>query len=163
MVSASRLVATTLSFSQPWSSTSMSDAAAGSTCSQLSSISSVGWLSKRAVRLCSSVCPFSSRTPSDCATARHLGDIRDRSQIDEPHAADVLLEQARHELERQARLAVAAGSGQREQSGLPEQPVALLELLLAAHEARDLARQVVERAGGGHQLGGDPGDLLLEQ
>ena len=95
--------------------------------------------------------------------ARHLPRIRQRSQIGEPHAAGGLLEQAGHEPEGQARLAVSARAGQRQEPGLAEQAIAFLELLLAAHEARYLARQVVERAGSRHQLGSDPGDLLLQQ
>ena len=64
--------------------------------------------------------------------------VADRGQLDEPRALRVV---PRGELQREPRLAAAAGAGEREQPGVAQQPSELRQLALAPDEARQLARQ----------------------
>ena len=113
------------------------------------------------------------------ATKRVVADAR---ELDEPHLRAVAGRRARGHLERQARLAGAAGPGQREQRRAREQPLDLLLLARAADERREPAREVVaprrrarprsrdelavQRArlglGVGAELGAEVGPQLLE-
>ena len=71
---------------------------------------------------------------------RRVGDVR---QWHEPDAPWERLHHVPRELERQARLAGPAGTGEREQPAAQQQLAGFVELALATHERRELRGQVV--------------------
>ncbi len=84
--------------------------------------------------------------PKDrCQRLRHEVGIRQAREFDQPHAIRKRVEQVGGDLQREPRLAAAAGAGQREQPGLAQQRLHFRDFLFAADEARQLLRQVVGR------------------
>jgi hypothetical protein len=85
----------------------------------------------------------------DAQRARHrLHDeagVRDRGQLDEPHAVRIVVEHVRGKLQREPRLADAARADQREQPRAVQRLARLDQFALAADERRGLLRQVVRR------------------
>ena len=80
----------------------------------------------------------------------HQGGIRDRGELDHAHAVLEVGLPSRGQLERESRLAAAAGSGQRQQARAVERLVQLGQLALTADEAGELVR---EHWGPGRGLG----------
>ena len=77
--------------------------------------------------------------------ARDKRAVANRRQIDEPRAVAVAVEHIARDLQRQPRLAQAADSGQREQSGSSQESLGILDFALAADKRRELLRQVIRR------------------
>ena len=73
----------------------------------------------------------------------NLLDVADRLERDEPDAVGVSVGGRGGKLERKARLADPSGSGQREESGRLEESQRGRQLVVAAHEGRQLGGQVV--------------------
>ena len=90
-----------------------------------------------------------ARLLRDAEGFRHgLGNERrvaQRGQLDEPDAIRILVEHRARHLQRQPRLAAAAGTGERQQSRGGQPSLDLRDLLVAADEARQGLRQVVPR------------------
>ncbi len=76
---------------------------------------------------------------------RHEPRVRHRRELDEPDAVGVVVDDLGADLQRQSRLADAAGAGQRQQPRRREESADLGELALAPDERGDLERQVVRR------------------
>ncbi len=76
---------------------------------------------------------------------RHEPRVGDRRQLDEPHAVREFVHEIGGDLQRQARLADAAGAHQRQQWRAGQQRRDFGLLTLAADERRQLLRQVVGR------------------
>ena len=76
---------------------------------------------------------------------RHQRRVRQRRQLDQPHAIGVLVQHLGTDLQRQAALADAAHAQKSQEPRLAEQPPHLGELTLAPDEAVELLRQVVRR------------------
>ena len=70
---------------------------------------------------------------------RHQAGIGQRRQIDDPDAVGKAIEHVRGQLERQARLAAAAGAGERQQPGGRDEPQELRDFPIAPDEVRELA------------------------
>jgi hypothetical protein len=84
--------------------------------------------------------------------AQHLGDrardekrIRDRRELDEPHAIGIGVVGVGRRLQREPGLADAADADQREQPASCQEPLDLGGFLVATDERRDLLREVVGR------------------
>jgi hypothetical protein len=119
---------------------------AASTCSQLSSTSS----SRRAFMCAASAC--NSDVVPSCRTRqrlrhhlRHQRGVGDRLQCDEPRAIGMLVEDFGGELQREPRLADAAGTQQGDQPRGFQKLPDMREVVLAADERRQLLRQIVRR------------------
>ncbi len=149
---APRLVATIVRPGQARRSCATSGAAA-ITCSKLSRTS-------RQVRgaRCSTSSSRVGRTPLSVSPtaramrARHESRLGERLERDEPRPVRIPVRGRRGDLERQARLADPAGSGEREQARRVEEQERGGQVVVAADERRQLGRQVVrlpvERADG---------------
>jgi len=92
------------------------------------------------------------REPRFLLDANHAGDglrnearIGDGRQFDQPDAVGVVVERVRRHLQRQAGLAEAAASQQRQQAHVAEQRPHFRKLALAGDKWRQLSRQVVGR------------------
>ena len=86
--------------------------------------------------------------------------IRERCQLDEPHARAGPVEERRSGLQGEPGLAHSARAGDRHDAGTVQQSAQLPELTLASHERRDLCRQVVGEA---RVLERTQGSELLDQ
>ena len=124
--------------------------AAGSTCSKLSSTSSRCRSRKYS---CSVAC---SGCAGVCAHAQHLGDggqdevgVDNRSQRDKVDAVDKVVKQVGGRLQRKARLADPAGTGEGEQAHifLEEKLLDLGEAVAAAEEGAARQGEVVPHGG----------------
>ena len=82
--------------------------------------------------------------------------VADGRQVDEPAAVGVALADLPGELDREARLARAAWSRERDEPVRREQPLQSLELCGPAHEARDPRRHVARRARACRAAAGSP-------
>ena len=78
-----------------------------------------------------------------CHGLRHETRIRERGELDQPHAVTKRVEQLASHLDREAGLARAASAGQRQQPIRRHKLLELHDLLLATNEARQLTGQVV--------------------
>ena len=72
--------------------------------------------------------------------------VRERCQFDPPDAVAEPLERVGTCLRREPRFAAATGAGERQQPGLHERQLDLLEFAFASDEARQLVGQVVRHA-----------------